>query len=99
MEKRVNDEELREIAERVRAGGTVGMTVRQLLRLFGFKRRGHYVVGLIEKELQKLGLGTEPSFKRPRGYDAMVWFVVRPTEAESAAALDEFKRTTGRLPW
>ncbi|MDE0260637.1 MAG: exonuclease domain-containing protein [Gammaproteobacteria bacterium] len=90
--------ELQEIVERTRAGEKVGITVRQLLRLFGSKGRGWRVVGRIEKELQELGLGTEPSFEPPTKLDATVWFVVRPTEAEIATVLDEYTRETGHLP-
>ena len=97
--KRINRRKLREIAERTQAGETVGMTVRQLLRLFGTRRRGYRVEWFIEKELQKFGLDTKPSFKMPREYDAMAWFVVRPTEAQIEAALDEFEKTTRGRDW
>ena len=97
--ERIKRRELQGIAERTRGGETVGMTVRQLLRLFGTRRRRYRVEWFIEKELQTFGLGTKPSFKRPREYDAMVWFVVRPTEAQIKAALDEFEKTTGRRIW
>ncbi len=87
--RRINRQKLRDVAEMTRAGERVGMTVRQLLALFGAKRRGHYVEWGIEKELRALGLGTEPSFKKPKEYDTMVWFVMRPTNAQIQAALDE----------
>ena len=32
-------------------------------------------------------------------YDAMVWFVVRPTEEQIEAALDEFEKTTRGRDW
>lgn len=92
--KTINRGELREIAERTEAGETVGVTVRQLLRLFGTRRRGYRVECFIDKELQKLGLDTKPSFKMPRKYDATVWFVARPTEEQIGAALGEFEKTT-----
>lgn len=86
--RRINRRQLREVAERTRDGENVGMTVRQLLALFGAKRRGYRVEWFIEKELQQLGLGTKPSFKMPKGYDTMVWFVLRPTNAQIQAVLD-----------
>ncbi|MCY3705281.1 MAG: hypothetical protein OXH08_07230 [Gammaproteobacteria bacterium] len=95
----INRGELREIAERTQAGETVGMTVRQLLRLFGTRRRGYQVQWFIDKELQKFGLDTKPSFKMPREYDAMVWFVARPTEEQIEAALGEFEKTTRGRDW
>ena len=97
--KRIKRSKLREIAERTQAGETVGMTVRQLLRLFGTRRRGYRVEWFIDKELQKFGLDTKPSFKMPSEYDAMVWFVVRPTEEQIEAALDEFEKTTRGRDW
>ena len=58
---------------------------------------GWRVAWLIEEELQKLGLGTQPSFKLPTRYEAEVTFLVRETEAEIAAVLDELEKTTGHL--
>lgn len=85
--KRINRRKLREVAEKTRAGDNVGMTVRQLLALFGAKRRGSHVQWFVESELQKLGMGTKPSFKVPTGYDTMVRFVVRPTRAQIQGVL------------
>lgn len=95
----INRGELREIAERTQAGETVGITVRQLLRLFGTKRRGHQVQWIIDKELQKFGLDTKPSFKMPTKYDAMVRFVARPTEEQIEAALGQVEKTTHGRDW
>ena len=85
--KRINRRKLREVAEKTWAGEDTGVTVRQLLVLIGARRRGSHVQWFIEGELQKLGLGTKPSFKVPTGYDTMVRFVVRPTSAQIQAVL------------
>ncbi len=92
-EGQIDHEKLREIAERVRDGGEdIGITVRQLLLLFGFKRRGHLVEWFIDGELLKLGLATRPSFKLPTKYESVVRFVCRLTDEEIEALLDEFNR-------
>ena len=73
----INRRKLREIGEKTQGGETVGMTVRQLLALFGASRRGYLVERFVEKELRKQGLEADPSFKMPRAYDQMVWLVAR----------------------
>ncbi|GEM_PF-1662438 len=92
-EGQIDHEKLREIAELVRDGGEdIGITVRQLLLLFGFKRRRYLVERFIDGELLKLGLATRPSFRRPTKYESTVRFVPRLTNVQTEALLDEFNR-------
>ena len=80
---------LQKISARTWAGEKVGITVRELLRLFGKKKRGPHVQDCIEMELLKLRLGTEPSFRLPTKYESTVWFVPRLTRVEVADILQE----------
>jgi len=61
MAKGIN--ELIEIKRDVESGKERTASVREILRWFGAKRRGAVVVEKINKELQKLGLETEPDFE------------------------------------
>jgi len=54
---------LEEVAEQVRAGGTVSITVRELLRQWNARTRGTRITRRIEKDLTNQGLTTFPHFR------------------------------------
>jgi len=56
-------ERMRQIAERLRAGGQVAPeTVRTLISFFGAQKRGNQVLRTVSRALKSAGLRTEPSF-------------------------------------
>lgn len=62
----------------------VPISVRRLLRSFGFQRRGVFVVGTVRWLLAREGLATEPDFDAVY-IDAEVRFVRAPAASEAAA--------------
>lgn len=57
---------LRELEERVSMDkGPVKVTVRELLALFGYQRRGTTVISVVEDELSKQGLAVSPHLSEP----------------------------------
>jgi CBS domain-containing protein len=57
-------QELREVADKLSRGEALPpITVRELLRYFGARRRGFYIVLWIQEVLESLALRTEPDFR------------------------------------
>ena len=56
--KRLEDEATRGLKP-----GPAVLTVRTLLRSYGYERRARFVVGLIRNKLEELGLETDPDFE------------------------------------
>jgi hypothetical protein len=54
---------LREAAERIKAGETTWLTVREFLGWFGFQRRSYWNVRAVRDALVELGLTTIPNFE------------------------------------
>jgi CBS domain-containing protein len=58
------NERLFDISQRVKNGEpSASATVRELLSWFGASRRGYWIVERIRKDLEKLGLVTDPDFE------------------------------------
>ncbi|HJT65216.1 MAG TPA: CBS domain-containing protein [Pyrinomonadaceae bacterium] len=56
-------EELKKVADRVHSGASEHHTVRQLLRWYGYERRGRFIVWAIRRDFTNLKLHTEPDFE------------------------------------
>ncbi len=56
-------DQLLQIAEQIRDGKPVSVTVREFLSWFGAKRRGFWIVSRIKEALSQAGLKTEPDFE------------------------------------
>jgi predicted transcriptional regulator len=61
MDQETRAKFLREAANRERSD-LVQLSIRELLEMWGYKRRGNWIVSQIEGELEDAGLITEPSF-------------------------------------
>ncbi len=66
------------------------MTVRQLLKLFGAKRRGKEVTADIQAQLSKHGLRTEPDFADALDIDSKVtiWGTPVPSAGDEVVHID-----------
>lgn len=79
----------------------VTLTVRELLRWWGAKRRGYWIVEQIERDLQAVGIATDPSFI-DGWIDNIVTLIPltrvtsRPTDAVAVAA--DVEATDAALP-
>ncbi|MEL7142704.1 MAG: CBS domain-containing protein [Cyanobacteria bacterium J06573_11] len=88
-------EKIKEIAQQVvEQKHEVKESVRTLIGWFGARRRGSYVIGCIQRELEKGKIKTEPDFA-----DAYIDTVVRfvPVDQASAISADEFHDPTFRI--
>lgn len=56
-------DELKQVAARVLSGGTETHTVRELLRWYGYERRGRFIVWVIRRDFADLKLDTEPDLE------------------------------------
>ena len=56
-------EELKKIAERVHSGAPESHTPRELLRWYGYERRGRFIIWSIRRDFTKLRLQTEPDIE------------------------------------
>ena len=53
-------DELKKVAEQVRAGESVHSTVRDLLTWYGYERRGRYIIWALRRDFLALKIQTEP---------------------------------------
>lgn len=86
---------IKEIAQQVvEQKHEVKESVRTLIGWFGARRRGSYVIGCIQRELEKGKIKTEPDFA-----DAYIDTVVRfvPVDHASEKSADEFHDPTFRI--
>lgn len=86
-------EELRKVAERVRSGSQEVHTPRDVLRWYGYERRGSFIVWAIKRDLVDLQLQTDPDIEYPY-LDGELRFqelqtTVAPTQDANAAGGDE----------
>jgi CBS domain-containing protein len=56
-------EELKKVAEQVHSGASEHHTVRQLLRWYGYERRGRFIIWAIRRDFADLKLQTEPDIE------------------------------------
>lgn len=77
-------EELKKVAERVHSGASEHHTVRQLLRWYGYERRGRFIIWAIRRDFADLKLQTEPDIEYAY-LDGELAFQTLPDQAPSQA--------------
>lgn len=88
------EEMLAEIAGEVRKSGKPRtVSVRTLLRWFGYQRRGAFVVSMIEEALTDAGLATQPDY-RTVWLDSEIALVLAPASAKPAGKTASAEETT-----
>lgn len=78
-------EDLKQLAERVHGGATEAHTVRDVLRWYGYERRGSFIVWAIKKHLGDLKLRVTPDFEGAY-IDGKLSFLMAPDEAPTSAS-------------
>lgn len=91
----VNQAWLGQVAETLRAKkGPEQISVRNLLGMFGYMRRGRSIALEIRDELRRYGLGTMPDFEST-GFDSSIEFVLLKPEGNSGRKGFEPATTNG----
>ncbi len=80
--------ELERVWQDVEDGKEPSVSVREMLRWFGFHRRGTAIVDRVETELEEAGLETDPHFTTV-WIDAPITFRKRGTDSSAAAGTAE----------